>query len=127
MGQFGNAASKAAGMLRAGSLKDPAAAWDRAVSEVTESDSCRTKRCPKTAFLVLCSDGKVRGVPSGIYVPGGAPRYALNGASALAADASLEKLSPSALWEVVRPPRGPRAENGRMDVVLGLYRSGLLW
>lgn len=126
MGQFGDAASTAAEMLGAGSVSDPAKAWDRAISEVTESDSCRTKRCPRTAFLVLCSEGKVSGVPGGNYVPRTAPRYALSGASALAADASLEKLSPSALWEVVRPPRGPREENGRMDVVLGLYRSGSL-
>ena len=123
---YGEAAVRATRYVTSGTVPYPRTAWDRAIAELSNSDSSRRKVCPRNAFLGLCEAGHVVGIKAGKY---GAPHHNKNGHYAIGAHQILKSrpdLSKSlnALWAKVAPP-GLR-ENQQMDVVTALWNSGLL-
>lgn len=126
MGIYGEAAIRATRYVTSGAFPCPRTGWDRAIFELSNSDSCRKKGCPRNAFLGLCEAGRVVGIKAGKY---GAPGHNLNGQYALNAHQTL-KAKPNlsrnkkALWAKAAPPN--IKENQQMDVVTALWNNGLL-
>jgi hypothetical protein len=67
MGVYGESAVRAVELIRTGECPDPPAAWERAAEEVCCSASTAAKTGPRCAFLGLCEEGLVAGVPAGTY------------------------------------------------------------
>lgn len=106
--------------------EDPISAWQVAAAEIiTESKSARDKGCPRGAFLGLCEEGLVKGVPAGSYTKSRwNKKYALRTYSILNRDFSLAG-DVNSLWEEVVADR-PIGHNGQADVVVELYNNDLL-
>lgn len=67
-GKYGQAAVDAVESFRSALEKGPRGAWSRAVARLfPKSPSSRDKGCPMYAFLGLCGEGLVRGIPPGDY------------------------------------------------------------
>lgn len=126
MGVYGEIARAAAGLASQAGLA-PLDAWRSAVHARYPDPAMRRNAlrhtCPKGAFLGLCQAGHVRGVG-----PGGAVRSVKSRQYALAA---LEKLrnNPALAADKTRLEAevfGGRTPNDEVDVVLTLWREGLL-
>ena len=105
---------------------DPGVAWARATaSTFPNSLSMQEKACPKGAFLGLCEEGLVQGVPPGAYTRSQSNKqYAVNAVGRLRQEPSAD-MDRLALWSVSSSdPR--KAHNGQMDVVLALWIAGLI-
>lgn len=127
MGSYGDVALKATALFTAGRAGSPAEAWRLAAREVfTDRAASQKKGCPRGAYLGLCGEGLVAGVPSGDYTRSERNRrYAITAVRLLEKNRSLAAESPAALW--LRVVRGePKAHNHQMDVVLTLWREGLV-
>ncbi len=129
MNQYGETAIKAAELFTSKKVNTPAEAWREAASEVLASESVRGKGCPKDAFLALCSEGKVRGIPAGNYT-----RSEKNASYALEA-LKILRSNPeyvddwSSLWKRVLQNVGELEEkkhNRQMDVVIALWEKGFI-
>jgi hypothetical protein len=85
------------------------------------------KGCPKGAYLGLCEEGLVNGIPVGSYTTSvDNKRYALRALSLLCSEPSLSG-SAKVLWDRVLDMDGKaKAPNGQMQVVLALWQKGLL-
>ena len=79
MGKYGNAAVLANRLVRGGAARSPNEAWEAAVVGVfANRRSAQQKGCPRAAYLGLCGDGAVAGIPPGHYCrPGKNRGYAL--------------------------------------------------
>jgi hypothetical protein len=67
MQEYGKVAIQATELSRLGGFQ-PRAAWDRAIQTVfPDSTSLQDKACPRDAYLGLCENGLVVGVPPGMY------------------------------------------------------------
>lgn len=83
------------------------------------------KGCPKSAFLGLCEDGFVKGVPAGNYTRGKLNKsYAVKAVSILKANRD-SNINSKELWELVMDGES-KTPNSQMDVVLALKESDLL-
>ena len=124
MSKYGDAAVLAVRFIETG--QSPRGAWDRAARETFgEGNTSAGKGCPRDAFLGLCQQGLVAGVPAGQYTKSRKnKRYTLKAARALSESPALAG-NTVALWNVAAG--GEKiAHNSQMDVVLSLWRSGLL-
>lgn len=97
-------------------------AWHNAAHRVfPNSQSSRDKGCPRSAFLGLCSEGYVKGVPKGNY-----SRSTLNKDYAIKA-VELLKVNPdlatnkNKLWSLV--VGDDKSQNGQLDVVIDLWND----
>jgi hypothetical protein len=124
MGKYGEAAVIATGFFRGGKADSPREAWEMAVAVAfPESVSLQAKGCPRNAYLGLCEEGLVSGVPAGKYTRSvKSKRCAVEAVGLLKFDRSLAD-NASALWHRVA---GSKAHNSQMDVVIGLWRAGVL-
>jgi len=124
MGKYGNAAIEAVRLVRSGSVKSPINAWERATSEIFgEGTSSQDKGCPRGAFLGICEEGIIPGIPAGKYT-----RSIKNKGYALKAIRLLEEepnLTQTELWRKVVENKGTK-HNGQMDVVVSLFKNGLI-
>jgi hypothetical protein len=122
MAKYGICAKTAAETARDGI--DPLTAWRQAARAIfPHSPSSQIKGCPRDAFLGLCEDGLVKGVPRGSYTKSRLNKsYALQALGLLRSEPDVAK---DDLWHGVQGYSG-QAHNGQMDVVLTLWRSGLL-
>lgn len=124
MGKYGETAIRAVALLGAEECDDPRKAWDKVAAEVFRGrESSRKKGCPKDAFLGLCEEGMVKGVPAGSYT-----RSTKNKWYAVRAIEILEKRPELArdtkrLWAMV-VEGNPIKHNGQMDVVVSLWNVG---
>jgi hypothetical protein len=125
MGKYGECASLAVG-LAADSGVDPRAAWDMATLKTfPHGISSRKKGCPKGAFLGLCEDGLVKGIPKGEYTMSlHNKRYAVSAVQLLRQKPQLSS-NKDELWRAL-PDKSARNENGQVDVVIRLWNSGLI-
>lgn len=126
MGKYGKAAIRAHELVTADSALDLASAWNLAVKELfPKSSSSQKKGCPRGAFLGLCADGLVLGVPSGEYTRSkDNRRYAREAVELLRQMPSLAK-KPDQLWQKIM--RGEvKAENSQMDVAISLWQAGVI-
>jgi hypothetical protein len=126
MGKFGEVAIKAVGRLGSGASRSPVDAW-RAAAEATfpKSPSSAEKGCPKGAFLGLCENGLVLGAPKGTWTRSVLNKtYAVRAVAALHTDPGLLDRKRD-LWRKVSGTEA-KAENGQLDVVLALWRAGMI-
>ena len=125
MREYGDVAVGATELARGG--LQPSEAWEEATRTIfPHSQSLQDKGCPRGAFLGLCEDGRVAGVPAGTYTRSRDNKgYALRAVELLAAEPGLADAGPKALWERVMDGQ-PKAYNSQMDVVLALWQRGLL-
>jgi hypothetical protein len=124
MANYGDAAVHAAKLAQEQHLA-PEIAWQRAVAFCfPNSVARREKGCPRGAFLGLCEEGLLRGVPRGEYTRSRKnKRYALDAVHALRRDPSLLHAR-AALWAAARGDEGPERQNGQVDVVVALWSAG---
>lgn len=127
MAKYGAVALRAVELLRHDPNHSPADAWRKAATETfSNSPASRVKGCPKAAFLGLCEDGLVAGVPAR---PCGAgtdnKAYAVEAVRILVRNPSIAAEGAAPLWRRVMNGR-EKAPNKQMDVVLALWDAGLI-
>lgn len=115
--------------------ESPGNAWNKFAEEIfdNETSSARDKGCPRNAYLGLCEDGLVDGVPEGNYVEKRKGKkanksYAIQAVHMLRSNPSLENLRPKNLWDRVMEVMedGPDNHNNQMDVVLALWHEDMI-
>ena len=126
MNKYAQSAVLATTYVNSGQAMDPVNAWKKAVCEIfPKSVSSQKKGCPKGAFLGLCEEGMIKGVPRGSYTRSiDNKRYAVNGVTELKRNPELAK-DPRELWEAVMKS-AEKKENSQMDVVIALWDAGLI-
>lgn len=104
----------------------PMEAWRIATYDMFfDNKPARNKVCPRSAFLGLCEEGLIRGVPKGNYTSS-----LENKACAVLACKLLEtnpKLAknPKKLWERASG-NSKKQHNQQMDVVLALWKNDMI-
>ena len=88
------------------------------------SPIARKKGSPRGAFLGLCEDGMVKGIPAGDYSKSRENKLCAVRAAILLTEGT-KTWSKSDLWQAAAKDAGQQ-ENGQMDVVLALWKNGLL-
>jgi hypothetical protein len=129
MGQYGTVTVKAVALIREKKCA-PRVAWYKAAKEVfPDSVSSQDKGCPRNAFLGLCGEGWIKGVPSGNYTDSIKNKeYGITAAALLEQNPSLAAKK-KVLWqETMRKTQNDenKKHNGQMDVVISLYNNKLL-
>ena len=121
--KFGEAALIAA-RLEVPASVTAAERWDTAVRQLyPEKPYLQKKTAPRAAFLGLCEKGLVKGVPAA--EGGGSDKnrgYALQAVELLRAGTHR---TVTALWAAVTEG-DESAHNAQMDVVLALWKNGLI-
>ena len=130
MGEFGNTAVKAAGLLQNNKNLCPKKAWDKEISDTNLSASSQKKACPKWAFLGLCRKGLIPNTRVYKELPN-----KINGVYAVEACHILQKWpqneslpTQKALWEQVfqNLKIDSKSLEGQLDVVFCLWRKELI-
>lgn len=126
MGKHGRSAVDAVESFHIGVGKSPGEAWSRAVARLfPKSPSSRDRDCPMSAFLGLCEEGLVKGIPPGDYTESVKNKqYAVDAVRLLRLHPTLagDKML---LWQRVLRKR-TIVHNDQMDVVTSLWERGLL-
>lgn len=129
MNQFGETAIRAVELFTFGKVNTPDKAWAEAANEGIASSKGRDKGCPRNAFLALCSEGKVKGIPAGNYTSSEKNgRYALEALKILRNNPEYVNNWWN-LWKKVLYTLNESREkkhNGQMDVVIALWTEGLI-
>lgn len=125
MNNYGKAAIEAVKMCQQGQFSDPVTAWKMAVLSHVSTLEGQKKGCPKSAFLGLCEEGVVVGIPRGNYTKGKLNKeYALRALKLLQQPRSLAD-NPRKLWDQVMEGE-LKKPNSQMDVVVALWNEKLL-
>lgn len=104
---------------------DPVARWDNAMAKLyPTSPTARKKGCPRGAFLGLCEEGLVKGIPAGRYTASKDNKGNAVRAAALLIEGK-QSWSISSLWRAVTDDP-EKTDNSQMDVVLALWKNGLI-
>ena len=121
--RYGEAALMAAQDFSGGT--SPAKRWQSAMEKVyPTSPLARKKGGPRGAFLGLCEEGLVKGIPAGNYTTSKDDKaYAVGAAELLIA--GTQSWSISQLWRAVTDDP-EKAHNSQMDIVLALWKNGLI-
>ncbi len=103
----------------------PEERWETSMQKLyPTSPAARNKGCPRGAFLGLCEEGLVKGIPAGIYTKSQANKqYAVRAVALLTEGA--QHWSRTSLWRAVTYGVD-KAENSQMDVVLALWNNDLI-
>jgi len=84
----------------------------------------RRKGCPRGAFLGLCEEGLVKGIPAGCYTSSKDNKdYAVRAAALLTE--GKQSWSTTALWRALTNDLA-KTYNSQMDVVLALWKNDLI-
>jgi hypothetical protein len=121
--RYGEAAILAAQQGPSG--RNPADLWENALEKLyPTSPVARLKNSPREAFLGLCEEGLVKGIPAGEYTESKSSKgYAVHAVTLLMEGA--QHWSKSALWQAVTGGSGKK-ESGQMDIVLALWHKDLI-
>ena len=121
--RYGEAALLAAGREFAAS-PNPKTRWDSAMERLyPTSPASRKKGCPRGAFLGLCEEGLVKGIPAGTYTTSKDNKaYAVKAVALLTE--GTHRATVTDLWRAVAS--ADKAHNSQMDVVLALWKNGLV-
>ena len=125
MNKYGEIALIAVKALQKPNVITPMFAWQEAAKVIyPKSPTSQVKNCPKSSFLGLCEENRVRGVHPGKYTSSvKSKNYAIAAADLLANSSNLTAVE---LWLKVIEPDIGKASNYRMDVVLALFNAGYL-
>lgn len=99
---------------------DIRSAWSNAINLLNAYD----EGCPKAAFIGLCSEGMVKGIPANCYgLKRGTKnkRYAVDAAKLLLSGHDMDIKS---IWEKVTDKK--IAHHGQINIVISLYKAELL-
>jgi hypothetical protein len=124
--KYGEAAIAAAQMVSLSRVKHAPDAWNAAVKQMFPGRlASQQKGCPRGAFLGLCQSGLVKGVPTGSYTKSRLNRqYAIDAVKVLRAQPTLVD-HPEEIWRLVVGST-TKVENSQMDVVIALWKKGLI-
>ncbi|MCW4005283.1 MAG: hypothetical protein NWF04_01595 [Candidatus Bathyarchaeota archaeon] len=123
--KFGLTAVEAVKLIQNDLANTPEEAWGKAGHEILKRAVYIRKGCPKAAFLGLCEEGLVKGIPRGKYTRSIKNKaYALKALGRLQADPSLAK-DPKLLWLSISP-NPIISHNYQMNVVISLWKENLL-
>jgi len=127
MSRYGEVALMATDLVQEHVCSSPVEAWVQAAKSIfPNSPTSQGKSCPRGAFLGLCEEGLVVGVPAGSYTRSEDNKgYALRAVGLLAHDPNVAESSPLALWQLVMNGDEKRY-NEQMDVVLALWNRQLI-
>ena len=122
--RYGEAALMA--VRQAGSTDiTPEERWEASMQKLyPTSPAARNKGCPRGAFLGLCEEGLVKGIPAGSYTKSHANKQYAVRAVALLTEGT-QHWSRTSLWRAVTNG-ADKAENSQMDVVLALWNNDLI-
>ena len=125
MAKYAKCALEAVNLIIA-SDAPPGDAWRKATTQAFGAGtSGQEKSCPRDAFLGLCQQGLVRGVPGGRYTASKkSAGYAVSAAAILRNRPELAD-RPIDLWNTVVRNQ-PKAHNQQMNVVIALWKANLL-
>jgi hypothetical protein len=126
MGKYGDAAINATKLLLTGHENSPPEAWFSVVRTIfPKSISSQQKGCPKNAYLGLCEEGLIKGVPPGKYTRSSKNKcYAIDAVKLLKQEPTLAD-DQELLWsKVVRGER--KKPNNQMDIVIALWKNDLI-
>lgn len=99
-------------------------AWERTAIVIFGNTPAAKKGCPKGAFLGLCEEGYVKGVPKGNYTNSKKNKqYAIKAVQLLQLDPLLV-YDKKRLWKEVTHEQV--SYNDQMDVVIVLWKNGLI-
>ncbi len=126
MNKYAQSALEAVKLFTLQSCPSPREAWEEATKQIFgENTDAQNKGCPRDAFLGLCEEGLIKGIPRGRYCNSiKNKKYALSALNYLRQDPSLSR-QPANLWEIVMDGE-QKKHNSQMDVVLALWNSGLI-
>jgi len=126
MAKYGDAAVYATKLYLSGNANLPDDAWTEAVKMIfPDSPSSQKKGCPKGAYLGLCEEGLVKGVPPINYTRSKKNKgYAVEAVRLLKCEPDLAK-DENLLWFMVMKGE-EKAHNSQMDVVITLWNHGLI-
>jgi len=104
---------------------NPVARWESAMKRLyPTSPTARKKGCPRGAFLGLCEEGLVKGIPAGHYTASKDNKaYAVRAAALLTE--GTQSWSTSALWQAVTNDPA-KTHNSQMDIVMALWKNDLI-
>ena len=125
MSKYNEAAILAVQLLKEGATPDPRDAWAQATKKIfPTSTNLQNKGCPKGAFLGLCNEGLIEGVPPGKYSSTSKNgKYAIDAINILRKNRFLSS-QPNLLWKKVAG--NTKSENHQMDVVVGLWEANFI-
>jgi hypothetical protein len=126
MRSYGEVTIRAIHLFTIGLVGSPKEAWSRAAGEIFGAGtSSARKGCPQNAFLGLCEEGLVKGIPGGQYTRSlKNKQYALDAIAVLRRNPELAT-DPDALWNSVMGNER-KTHNCQMDVVVALWERGLV-
>ena len=104
---------------------NPVDHWEGAMEELyPTSPTARKKGSPHGAFLGLCEEGLVKGIPAGRYTASKDNKaYAVRAVALLIE--GKQSWSTSSLWRAVTDDP-EKTHNSQMDVVLALWKNDLI-
>jgi hypothetical protein len=122
--RYGEAALVAARQESSNGLT-PVARWQDAMERLyPTSSTARRKTGPRGAFLGLCEEGLVKGIPPSHYAASKDNKaYAVHAVALLAE--GTQKWSTTALWQAVTNDPGKKHDS-QMDVVLALWKNDFI-
>jgi hypothetical protein len=121
MGEYGEAAVRAARLSQHGKI-DPVKAWWKEIRKANLTPKSQDKGCPRYSFLGLCEDGFVANVKKGNYTRSvDSKRYAIAAVRILRAGNGWSGTK-TELWKKVQKAcNTSRSEQGELQVVLALW------
>ena len=125
MNKYGCVAIDAVSACTGTSGMNPVEAWDTAAIKHFGIGPASQKSCPKSAFLGLCSEGYVKGIPSGEYTSSQKnKKYAIDAVKLLRLEPNLTS-DLAVLWKRVLNGQH-KQHNSQMDVVWALWQGEFL-
>lgn len=123
--KYGMAAVAATKYILQNKNTSPEEAWEKSISKVfPESKSSRKKGCPRNAYLGLCENGLIKGIPSGNYTNSQLNKdYAIKAHNLIKYETN-KNVTASALWKAVIDNE-KKSHNSQMNVVMALHDHGL--
>lgn len=124
MNKYGQTSVNAVQLIQDGKTTNPLDAWNKAVRDIYPNNKpSQDKACPKSAFLGLCEEGKIKNVSRGSYTRSKLNKnYALKALSLIETGFNIE-MGAEELW--IRVMNGVnKKSNAQMDVVISLYEAG---
>lgn len=88
------------------------------------SPAAREKGGPRGAFLGLCEEGLIKGIPAGRYSASKESKAYAVSAVALLAEGS-QRWSVTTLWQAVTDD-AEKKHSSQIDIVLALWNNGLI-